>query len=321
MGELVTGWGEGEKPRLAGFYEDNSMTERQSKKLALAEMIERYVPEQVESLAVGGMHMHNNPMALVREIVRQKKRIKRLITSPAGCINADLLIAAGLVEEVVTSYIGFEHLGLAPGFRRMAQSGKLKVYELDEYSLVAGVKAAVAGQAFAVVPDVLRLSDVTKASADFYKTTLDPFTGKEVLVVPAIKPQISLVLCQNADEYGNAIFKGSAFLDREFIFAADIALMQVEQIITNRQIIKTPLTVTVPGYRVTAVTDAPFSAHPTACHRFYKFDEEHLTEYIKLAATAEGYEQYYAKYLAEGGEAEYLSKTQMNPNRGVGSGQ
>jgi glutaconate CoA-transferase, subunit A len=293
------------------------MTERHSKKMPLAEMIERFVPDGVESLAVGGMHLHNNPMALVREIVRQKKRIKRLITSPAGSFNADLLIAAGLVEEVVTSYIGFEHLGLAPAFRRFAQSGKLKVYELDEYSLVAGVRAALAGQPFAVVPNVLRLSDVTKASAEFYKTTVDPFTGKEVLVVPAIKPQVALVLCQQADEYGNALFKGSAFLDKDFVFAAETVLMQVEQIISSRQLSKAPLTVSIPGYKVAAVTEAAFSAHPTACHRFYQFDEEHIGEYAKLAATAEGYEQYYAKYLAGLGEAEYLSKTQMNPNRPV----
>jgi glutaconate CoA-transferase subunit A len=283
--------------------------------MALAEMIERYVPDGVDSLAVGGMHLHNNPMALVREIVRQKKHIKRLITSPAASFNADLLISAGLVTEVITSYIGFEHLGLAPGFRRFAQAGKLKVIELDEYSLVAGVRATLAGQPFAAVPNVLRLSDVTKASAEFYKSVTDPFTGKEVLVVPAIKPQVALILCQQADEYGNALFKGSAFLDKDFAFSAETVLMQVEQIIPSRQLTRTPLAVNIPAYKVTAVTDAAFSAHPTACHRFYHYDDEHLKEYAKLAATAEGFEQYYAKYLAEGGETEYLSKTQMNPNR------
>ena len=111
-------------PQMCGA-EGASGPTRHSKQMELAQAIERFVPDGVESLAVGGMHLHNNPMALVRELVRQRKHIKRLITSPAGCLNADLLIGAGLVEEIVTSYVGFEHLGLAPAFRRFAQEGRL----------------------------------------------------------------------------------------------------------------------------------------------------------------------------------------------------
>lgn len=283
--------------------------ERGSKKLPLTEAIERYVPDGVESLAVGGMHMHNNPMALVREIIRQKKHIKRLITSPAGSIQADMLIGAGLVEEVVTSYLGLEHLGLAPAYRRFVQEGRLKVYELDEMTLMLALRAGVARQPFAALPPGVALSDVARAAPEFYKPVQDPFTGKTALAAPALRPKVALVVCQQADKSGNGIHKGAAFADREMVMAAETVIMQVEQIIPTKQLTRNPIPVTVPGFMVSAVVEAPFSCHPTSCHRFYSHDEDHLKEYVKLAATQEGFEAYLQKYVLNQAEGEYLAKT------------
>ncbi|MDQ1482755.1 MAG: glutaconate CoA-transferase, subunit, partial [Actinomycetota bacterium] len=98
-----------------------------SKVFSLSEAVERHVPDGVGLLSVGGMHLHNNPMALVREVVRQGRAIRRLLTSPCGALNADLLVGAGLVEEIATSYVGFEHLGLAPCFRRAVESGSIRI--------------------------------------------------------------------------------------------------------------------------------------------------------------------------------------------------
>lgn len=282
---------------------------RGSKKLALAEAIERFVPDGVESLAVGGMHMHNNPMGLVREIIRQKKHIKRLITSPAASIQADLLVGAGLVEEVVTSYFGLEHLGLAPAFRRFAQEGRLKVHELDELTLLLALRAGVNNQPFAALPPGVALSDVSKTSPEFYRPVTDPFTGKTGLVAPALRPKVALIVCQQADKTGNGVHKGAAFADREMALAAETVIMQVEQTVPTKQLTRTPGAITVPGFLVRAVVEAPFSCHPSSCHRFYQHDEEHLKEYIKLAATPEGFEAYLQKYVLDQPEAEYLGKT------------
>jgi glutaconate CoA-transferase subunit A len=289
----------------------NNKPIRHSKQMELAETIEKFVPDGVESLAVGGMHMHNNPMALIRELVRQQKHIKRLITSPAACINADLLIGAGLVEEIVTSYVGFEHLGLAPAFRRLAQAGRLKVLEVDEMSLILGLRAGAAGQPFAPLPHGLELSEVSSANPEFYKPISDPFSGTTYLATPALRPKVALVLCQQADSYGNALFKGSVFTDREMLLAAETVILQVEQVIPTLQLTKNPVPVNVPGHLVNAVVTAPFSAHPTSCHRFYHYDEAHLQEYIQMAATAEGFAAYVQKYFAEGNEHDYIARTSV----------
>ncbi len=284
---------------------------RQSKQLELSEAIERFVPDGVESLALGGMFMHNNPMGLVRELIRQKKHIKRLITSPGGCINVDLLIGAGLVQEVVTSYVGFEHLGMAPAFRRVAQSGDLKVYELDALSLMLALRAGAANQPFVALPPGLELSDVSRTNPTFYKSVTDPFTGQTSLVVPALRPKVALVCAQQADKLGNLVMRGSVFTDREMVMAADSSLIQIEQLVPTGQLTRNPLAVNVPAYYTSAVVLAAFSSHPTASHRFYHYDEEHLKEYLQLAATASGFQQYFEKYLTAPNEVDYLGKTSV----------
>lgn len=284
---------------------------RQAKTMDLSEAIEKFVPDSVESLAVGGLHLHNAPMALVREIIRQKKHIKRLITSPAASIQADLLIGAGLVEEVVTSYLGFEFLGLAPAFRRLVAENRLKVFELDEFSLIAGLKAGATGQPFAALPHGIEFSDVSKTNPEFYKAVQDPFTGQTFMAVPAIRPKVALILAQQADQFGNALFKGSLFADPDIIFASEQVILQVEQVIPTRQITRTPTSVNVPAFAVSAVVQAPFSAHPTSSHRFYHYDEDHLKEYLQSAATAEGFDAYVQKYFAEGNENDYIGRTSI----------
>src|SRR5690348_15509203 len=149
--------------------------------MSVEEAITRLVPDKAGSLWVGGMHMHNVPMALVRECIRQGKRFETLYAGPSASLAADLLIGAGLVERVVVAYIGFEHLGLAPAFRRTVEqgSGKPKIVEADSGSLTLALQAGAWGQPFAPLPPGLEETSLPSASPDFYKAVTDPFTGAE----------------------------------------------------------------------------------------------------------------------------------------------
>jgi glutaconate CoA-transferase subunit A len=272
--------------------DEDADSPRPNKRLELAEAIERFVPDGVASLALGGMHMHHNPMGLVRELVRQQKHIRRLITSPAGCINADLLIGAGL--------------------GRFAQEGRLRVLEVDEMTLVLALRAGVSNQPFAALPPGVALTDLPKANPAFYQPVTDPFSGRTVLATPALRPQVALVYASQADRFGNAIYKGAAFLDREIIMASQSVVLQVEQVISNSQLTANPLQVTVPAFYVDAVVAARFSCHPTSSHRFYQYDTDHLQEYLRLAATEKGFEEYLDKYIRSSPtEKDYLALTSM----------
>ena len=125
---------------------------RRSKVLEIEEAM-ALIPPESELLWVGGMHMHNVPMALVRECIRQGKRFETFFAGPSSSLAAELLMGAGLVERVVVGYIGFEQLGLAPVFRRLAEQGsEIRFIEADPGSMLLALQAGMAGQHFAPLP-------------------------------------------------------------------------------------------------------------------------------------------------------------------------
>ncbi len=179
---------------------------RRSKLMEAEDAVSKFVDDGVD-IAVGGMHMHNNPMALIRELIRQNRKVKTLITSPSACINADILIGSGLVSEILTSYVGFEHLGLAPNFRRFVESNKVRLRDVDEGYLVYGFSAGASSLPFMPFPDGI-ISDLPKVNQEDYKFTTDPYTGKKVMCAKPIQPDVAMIHCQKTDEFGNGIFEG-----------------------------------------------------------------------------------------------------------------
>lgn len=276
-----------------------------SKLLSLPEAVERYVPNGVGLLAVGGMHLHNNPMALVREVVRQQRGIRRLLTSPCGALNADLLLAAGLVQEIATSYVGFEHLGLAPCFRRAAESGTIRILECDEGYITHGLYAGAGGLPFIPLPAGLEISDVTKVNQESYAMTTDPFTGGQVLVGAPLRPDVALIHASIADARGNAVLAGAHFVDRLMVQAAKTVLLQVERVVSTEEIARHPVGTTIPGFLVHGVVEAPGGCHPTASHGSYNLDEEQITVYLRMAAKEEGVSLYLRQYVTGATEDQY----------------
>jgi glutaconate CoA-transferase, subunit A len=283
------------------------------KALTPAEAIRRFVPADCPSLIIGGMHLHNMPMALARELVRQRagRRIRTLIAGPAAGMAADLLIGAGLVEEAVVSYIGFEHFGLAPAFRRAAAEGRLRIRDMDAFSLLEAVRAGGAGLPFApAAPGVARTS-LPRAPNSPYRPVTDPFSGAETWVVPPLRPTVALLACQEADEQGNGFFRGATFSDRTLALAADTVILQVEKLVPHEDALKNPLALGVPGFRVAAVTPVGFGCHPMSSHRYYNYDDVHIRGYRRLAATEAGFWEYVRRYCDEpASQDEYMTRVQ-----------
>ncbi|MDQ3928740.1 MAG: hypothetical protein M3328_06280 [Chloroflexota bacterium] len=302
-----------------------SGTSRRSKLASVEDAVAELIPAVSESLWVGGMHMHNVPMTLVRECIRQGKRFETFYAGPSSSMAADLLIGAGLVERVVCGYIGYEHMGLAPAFRRAVEERTpdgdslvlREVVEADSGSLVLALQAGAAGQPFAPLPSGLDNTGLPSAAPSFYKRVQNPFTGAEAFAVQAIRPVVALIHCQQADEYGNGIFKGSPFSDRLLAMSAGTVIMQVEQVIDNNQVIKYPVQTGVPGFLVSAVVPVTFGCHPTSSHRYYNYDDVHLRLYLQAAETREGFEQYLAEYVLQPEDHEDYMRRVQNQDWGA----
>jgi glutaconate CoA-transferase subunit A len=271
-----------------------------SKVASAADAVARFVPDGCRVLAVGGMHLHNNPMALVFELVRQDRHIGRLVTSPSASLNADVLIGAGLVSQVATSYVGFEHLGLAPRFRSAAEAGTVKVLDLCEAAITHGLHAGASGMPFAVLPPGLELSDVWRANPESYRMIVDPFGQAPVLVASAIRPEVAVIHAEEADERGTAWFAGAHFTDRLMAMAATTVIVQVERVVSTEAISRWPSGSTIPGFLVSAVVEAAGGCLPTASHGNYAYDEPAIKEYLQMARTPDGFEEWISRMTAVG---------------------
>ena len=78
-------------------------------------------------VALGG-HTRAAPMALIRELIRQARRLG-LITVPTGGLNVDLAVGAGVADRLHFAQVGLEEYGMAPNFRAAVQAGRLHCLE------------------------------------------------------------------------------------------------------------------------------------------------------------------------------------------------
>ena len=79
-------------------------------------------------MALGG-HTKHAPMALIRELIRQRRCNLTLITVPTGGLNVDLAVGAGVTNRLHFAQVGLEEYGMAPHFRAAVQEGRLKCLE------------------------------------------------------------------------------------------------------------------------------------------------------------------------------------------------
>lgn len=261
------------------------------------------------SLAIGGLHFHNTPMVLVREVIRQEIKIDRLVPPIDGSINADLLIGAGLVSSVQVAYLGLEIFGLANRFRAAAECGKIEVRDMEEAGFALAMVAGSQGQPFASLPKGFfpkecerpRVVDVNKVD---YAEVMDPFTGELNWVVKALRADVSMIHCQVIDRDGNCGFLGGEFLDAETARIGDACIVQAERLVDE---LPKACRAHIPSYIVDAFCVLEGGAHPASSHGCYGYDEDHLRRYADLSATEEGFQRYVNEVIGKS-EADYRRK-------------
>ncbi|MDQ3732407.1 MAG: CoA transferase subunit A [Actinomycetota bacterium] len=230
-------------------------------------------------VALGGGLSARLPMALVRELIRQHKRDLHLVGS-AHSIDVDLLVAAGAVRRCEESYVGFEQdLGLAPAYRRAAESGTIEVAESCCATILAQLRATEMGLPFLPVRGI-RGSDITRLHPEYREVTC-PFTGEVLVAVPALKPDVALLHAPLGDRYGNLHLEQPYVLDERFAAASSRIVATIERLGSNDEVAEAG--VTIPAHLVAAVVEAPFGAHPTSCYPHYAYDRQHLVTYTRAA--------------------------------------
>lgn len=244
-----------------------------------------------DTVGIGGNVLHRAPMALVREIIREQKRELKVIKT-AGAMDVDMLCFGECVYSVDAGFISYEsEFSLADFYRKAVQEGKVKGNEHACYTVMSALRAAAYGIPFMPVHGLMA-GDLIEVN-DYFTRIKDPFSDEMVTVVKAIKPDVTIIHVQEADEHGNAVIYGPKFDDIILAKAAKKIIISAENIVDESRFRMARQKADIPHFMVSSVVHIPNGAAPCSCSEVYDIDrqsilafkslktKEQLTEYLK----------------------------------------
>ena len=280
-----------------------------------------------DRLWVGGWTVVRKPMAMLYEVIKAKITDLHVVNNPGGP-DTDLLIGGGCVSKTETNYIGHEVFGHPYNFKyRMEQRKSVFEFMHDDWTVGSGTMRILAGAlGIPFIPTkFLRGSDLLSPDNDGFKAIRntdpkvpkkkfvrmkDPFwEGEEVVLVPAIRPDVCLLHVQEVAQDGTARISGGAFLDYYAAAASKITIISAEKIVPNEQMKKTREENVIPGELVNAIVEVPFGGHPTAVHGCYDNDPWWFQEYIQASKNGDTMKQWLERWIYNvDSYEEYLNK-------------
>lgn len=252
-------------------------------------------------VAIGGGWSCNKPMAIVREIIRQKIGGLRVMSITGGW-EMEWLLAAGLVDHLVFSFLSLEFFGLPANFRQAAERKTVKLTEIEGCSMIKGLEAAKFGLPFATFRGP-KGSDIVAEAPELYKTVRCPFTGQELTAIQAIVPDVAIIHAHRADAAGNVQMLGTSASDLDMAMAAKTVIVTVEEIVSADEIRASKSATKLFRNDVDLVIHCPLGASPCSSVPYYS---AHLMQLQKDLVGL--HPKTAAKYIAEvigDGEAAY----------------
>jgi glutaconate CoA-transferase subunit A len=263
-----------------------------SKVVSLAEAISKYVQDGDIVYAAGFTHLI--PFAAGHEIIRQGKKDLTLARATPDLIY-DQMVAAGCAKKVIFSYMGNPGVGSLRIVRSAIEQGKLEWEEYSHFGMITRLQAGASGLPFLPMNQT-GATDLEKANANI-KRIPDPFGGKDVIVVPALNPDVAIVHVQRADANGNSHLWGIIGEQKEAAFAAKKVILTAEEIVDESVIRSDPNRTMIPGIVVSAVCHVPFACHPSYAQGYYDRDNEFYLSWDKVSESADATREYLDKWV------------------------
>ncbi len=254
--------------------------------------------ENGSRIHLGGMAVHNHPMAFVYELLRRGTR-DLTVVSHVSASDVDILIGAGRVRRLEFSYVGLEEFGTAPCFRRAVQGGELELSEYSEPVAFERFACSARGMPYFTTREMTG-TDLPKVNPDI-REVADPFGSGAYHAVSAAEPQWVVIHAALGDKYGNVLFFPHRQLPEDLDLTASRAtrnlIVTVEQIVPHERVRQLPYLNLIPRFRTTAIVEVPYGAHPFSCLHVYDQDREHLAHYAEAGRDPATFRAYLEKYV------------------------
>ncbi len=263
-----------------------------TKLCSLSEAVARYVHDGDSVYAAGFTHMI--PFAVGHEIIRQKRKDLVLARATPDLIY-DQMVAAGCARKVIFSYMGNPGVGSLRILRTELEAGRVEWEEYSHFGMISRLQAGATGLPF-IPMNQTAATDLERCNPNIRRVT-DPYSGREVVVVPALNPDVAIVHVQRCDEQGNAQIWGIVGEQKEAAFAAQHVILTAEEIVDEDVIRSDPNRTLIPGLIVDAVCHVPYCAHPSYTQGYYDRDNTFYLAWDKISESAEAVQQYLDEWV------------------------
>jgi glutaconate CoA-transferase, subunit A len=238
-----------------------------TKLIPLSDAVSQFVQDGDTVYAAGFTHLI--PFAAGHEIIRQNKCNLTLARATPDLIY-DQMVAAGCARKIIFSYMGNPGVGSLRIVRAEIEAGHLEWEEYSHFGMISRLQAGAAGLPFMPMNQT-GAADLERVNPSIKRLT-DPYSGRGVVVVQALNPEVAIVHVQRADAQGNAHLWGIIGEQKEVAFASKHVILTAEEIVDEAVIRSDPNRTLIPGFIVSAVCHVPFSAHPSYAQGYYDRD-------------------------------------------------
>jgi glutaconate CoA-transferase subunit A len=263
-----------------------------TKRIPLSEAISKFVNDGDLVYAAGFTHLI--PFAAGHEIIRQRKRDLTLARATPDLIY-DQMVAAGCARKVIFSYMGNPGVGSLRIVRAALEKGQIEWEEYSHFGMITRLQAGASGLPFLPMNQT-GAQDLEKVNPNI-KRIPDPYGGPDVILVPALHPDVAIVHVQRADAEGNAHLWGIIGEQKEAAFAAKKVILTAEEIVEPEVIRSDPNRTMIPSIIVSAVCHVPFACHPSYAQGYYDRDNEFYLQWDKISESPDSVKQYLDEWV------------------------
>ena len=248
-----------------------------TKLCSLTEAVSQFVHDGDTVYAAGFTHLI--PFAAGHEIIRQGRKNLTLARATPDLIY-DQMVAAGCAHKLIFSYAGNPGVGSLRIIREELESGRLEWEEYSHYGMISRLQAGASGLPFFPMKPTAA-GDLERCNS-LYRRVVDPYSGQEVVTVPALNPDVAIVHVQRADKDGNAHIWGIIGEQKEAAFAASHVIITAEEIVGEEVIRSDPNRTVIPEFIVDAVCHVPYCAHPSYTQGYYDRDNAFYLDWDRI---------------------------------------
>lgn len=213
---------------------------------------------------------HLVPFAAAHELIRQGRR-DLTVARLAPDLLLDQLVGMGCISRLIFAWGGSPGPGqlhrLRDGLERGWPHAPI-AEQLRPTDMAAAYEAGAMNLPFAVLQGYGEAMPVP--CSERIRPLRCPFTGTDLAVVGAIRPDVTIIHAQEADRFGNVLLWGPLGAQKAAAFAGRRLIVTVEEIVDDVR--AWPNACRLPGAVVSAICAVPGGAHPSPVLGYYERD-------------------------------------------------